>query len=145
MPWPEKCAMLDCVNDESYSPTVQFHSLYEGGGCCDYNGYLMNDGEYTYSEQGYEIQCCKGRHCLKILKLSNTFQEILTMSFLISMAVSQHSLAIQELVLDGEVGPPDQDGEVGVQALVGEVSPQAQELEVDQTIQEAVFCLEQEV
>ena len=80
-----------------------------------------------------------------ILKLSNTFQETLTMSFLISMAVSQHSLAIQELVLDGEVGPPDQDGEVGVQALVGEVSPQAQELEVDQTIQEAVFCLEQEV
>jgi len=60
MPWPEKCAMLDCVNDESYSPTVQYHSLYEGGGCCDYNGYLMNDGEYTYSEQGYEIQCCKG-------------------------------------------------------------------------------------
>ena len=62
--WPEKCSSISCYNDENHFPTIDYHSWYEGGGCCQYEDYLLNDGEYTWTSSGYEIQCCKGiKHC----------------------------------------------------------------------------------
>ena len=59
--WPEKCATFSCVQDENMVPSLEYHSWYEGTGCCEYNNYLLNDGEYTFTEDtGLEILCSKG-------------------------------------------------------------------------------------
>jgi len=58
--WPEKCAAITCYYDDSYAPTVDYHSWYPGVDCCEYMGYLLSDGEYTWTDSGLEIQCCKG-------------------------------------------------------------------------------------
>jgi len=58
--WPEKCAAVTCYMDDYYAPTLDYHSWYPGVNCCEYMGYLLNDGEYTYTEQGLEIMCSHG-------------------------------------------------------------------------------------
>ena len=76
MLWAEKCASISCYQGEDYSPTVEYHSWYEGVGCCEYDGYLLNDGEYTWSMSGHEIQCCKGKNCGSIHDDKLVFKDI---------------------------------------------------------------------
>ena len=62
--WPEKCAAVTCYMDDYYAPTLDYHSWYPGVNCCEYMGYLLNDGEYTWTEQGLEIMCSHGNNYL---------------------------------------------------------------------------------
>ena len=61
MMWPEKCASISCYPDSYMSPTLEYHSWYEGTNCCEYDGYLVNNGEFTYDMEGYEVFCNKGK------------------------------------------------------------------------------------
>jgi len=61
--WTEKCAELQCSDD--WGATLHYNSWFEGCNCCLYespSGYsqLIEDGGYTYGENGYMLECCNG-------------------------------------------------------------------------------------
>merc|ERR1719228_2569076 len=58
--WPEKGAAIYCYVDGSGYPTVDYYSYYDGVNCCEFDGYLLADGDHGMTPDGLDVQCCKG-------------------------------------------------------------------------------------
>jgi len=58
--WPEKCSQIECVKGMDGTPTLVYYPVAQGCDCCEFEGYLLADGEEAYDMIGQKVMCCKG-------------------------------------------------------------------------------------